>query len=143
MRIYSINMFLLIIEKLLVSQVKKWRYYKAEENPDRYKRDLLLRDGEELTSSIKEKNNYLIEIINIFKEQQLTADLPLKEKLLFNGIIYCDRLTNNFNIWINSPFTSHGIPSWVQQIIRKKFTLWNFGIITMTNMKVIIYLAKR
>ena len=39
-------------------------------------------------------------------------------------------------------FTSHGIPSWVQQIIRNNTTLWNFGIIAMTTMTVIIYLAK-
>ncbi len=40
-------------------------------------------------------------------------------------------------------FTSHGIPIWVQQIIRNNSTLWNFGIIAMTTMTVIIYLAKR
>tara|TARA_Y100001978_G_C23371351_1_gene281087 strand:- start:39 stop:221 length:183 start_codon:yes stop_codon:yes gene_type:complete len=40
-------------------------------------------------------------------------------------------------------FTSHGIPSWVQQIIRNTSTLWNFGIISMTTMTVIIYLAIR
>ncbi len=40
-------------------------------------------------------------------------------------------------------FTSHGIPSWAWQIIRNNSTLWNFGIIAMTTMTVIIYLAKR
>tara|TARA_Y100000589_G_scaffold134417_1_gene128510 strand:+ start:383 stop:565 length:183 start_codon:yes stop_codon:yes gene_type:complete len=40
-------------------------------------------------------------------------------------------------------FTLHGIPSWVQQIIRNYSTLWNFGIIAMTIMTVIIYLTKR
>ena len=39
-------------------------------------------------------------------------------------------------------FTSHGIPSWVQQIFRNNSTLWNFGIIAMTTMTVITYLAK-
>jgi len=40
-------------------------------------------------------------------------------------------------------FTSNGIPSRIQQIIRNNSTLWNFGIIAMTTMTVIIYLAKR
>ncbi len=40
-------------------------------------------------------------------------------------------------------FTSNGIPSWVQQIIRNNSNQWNFGIIAMTTMAVIIYLAKR
>ena len=40
-------------------------------------------------------------------------------------------------------FISYGIPSWVQQINRNNSTLWNFGIIAMSTMTVIIYLAKR
>ena len=38
---------------------------------------------------------------------------------------------------------SHGIPSWVQQINRNNSTLWNFGIISMSTMALITYLARR
>ena len=40
-------------------------------------------------------------------------------------------------------FMSDGIPSWVQQINRNNSTLWNFGIVAMSTMTVIIYLARR
>ena len=40
-------------------------------------------------------------------------------------------------------FMSDGIPSWVQQFNRNSSTLWNFGIVAMGTMSVIIYLAKR
>jgi len=40
-------------------------------------------------------------------------------------------------------FISDGIPSWVQQFNRNISTLWNFGIVAMGTMTVIIYLAKR
>jgi hypothetical protein len=40
-------------------------------------------------------------------------------------------------------FISDGIPSWVQQFNRNSSTLWNFGIVAMGTMTVIIYLAKR
>ena len=40
-------------------------------------------------------------------------------------------------------FMSDGIPSWVQQFNRNSSTLWNFGIVAMGTMTVIIYLAKR
>ncbi|MBO8230395.1 hypothetical protein CU313_03635 [Prochlorococcus marinus str. MU1404] len=40
-------------------------------------------------------------------------------------------------------FMSDGIPSWVQNSRRNSSTLWNFGIIAMSTMTVIIYLAKR
>jgi len=40
-------------------------------------------------------------------------------------------------------FMSDGIPSWVQQFNRNSSTLWNFGIVAMGIMTVIIYLAKR
>ena len=40
-------------------------------------------------------------------------------------------------------FMSDGIPSWVQQFNRNSSTLWNFGIVSMGTMTVIIYLAKR
>ncbi len=40
-------------------------------------------------------------------------------------------------------FISDGIPSWVQQFNRNSSTLWNFGIVVMGTMTVIIYLAKR
>ncbi len=40
-------------------------------------------------------------------------------------------------------FVTDGIPSWVQQINRNSSTLWNFGIVAMGTMTVIIYLARR
>ena len=38
---------------------------------------------------------------------------------------------------------SDGIPSWVEQVNRNSSTLWNFGIVAMGTMTVIIYLARR
>ena len=40
-------------------------------------------------------------------------------------------------------FMIDGIPSWVQQLNRNSSTLWNFGIVAMGTMTVIIYLARR
>ena len=40
-------------------------------------------------------------------------------------------------------FMTDGIPSWVQLLNRKSATLWNFGIVAMGTMTVIIYLARR
>ena len=40
-------------------------------------------------------------------------------------------------------FMSDGIPIWVQNLNRNSSTLWNFGIVAMSTVKVIIYLAKR
>ena len=40
-------------------------------------------------------------------------------------------------------FMSDGIPSWVQQFNRNSSTLWNFGVVAMGTMTVIIYLARR
>ena len=40
-------------------------------------------------------------------------------------------------------FMSDGIPSWVLQFNKKSSNLWNFGIVAMGTMTVIIYLAKR
>ena len=40
-------------------------------------------------------------------------------------------------------FMIDGIPSWVQQFNRQSSTLWNFGIVAMGTMTVIIYLARK
>jgi len=40
-------------------------------------------------------------------------------------------------------FMSDGIPVWVQNFNRNSSTIWNFGIVAMSTMTVIIYLAKR
>ena len=40
-------------------------------------------------------------------------------------------------------FISDGIPVWVQNLNRNSSTIWNFGIVAMSTMTVIIYLAKR
>ena len=39
-------------------------------------------------------------------------------------------------------FMSVGIPFWVQNLYRNSSTIWNFGIVAMSTMTVIIYLAK-
>jgi len=40
-------------------------------------------------------------------------------------------------------FISIGIPSWVQQLDRNSSNLWNFGIVAMSTMALITYLARR
>ena len=40
-------------------------------------------------------------------------------------------------------FMSDGIPSWVQQFNRNSSTLWNFGIVAVGTMTVIIYLSNK
>ena len=40
-------------------------------------------------------------------------------------------------------FLSDGIPSWVQQYDRNSSTLWNFGIVAMSTMALITYIARR
>ena len=40
-------------------------------------------------------------------------------------------------------FYSDRIPSWVQQFDRNSSTLWNFGIVAMSTIALITYLARR
>ena len=40
-------------------------------------------------------------------------------------------------------FMTDGVPDWVQNLNRNSSTIWNFGIVAMSSMTVIIYLAKR
>ena len=40
-------------------------------------------------------------------------------------------------------FLSDGIPSWVQQFDRNSSTLWNFGLVAMSTVALITYLARR
>ena len=40
-------------------------------------------------------------------------------------------------------FMTEGIPSWVQQFNRNSSTLWNFGIVAVGTMTVIIYLSNK
>ena len=40
-------------------------------------------------------------------------------------------------------FMFDGIPSWVQQFNRNSSTYWNFGIVAMLTITVIIFLARR
>ncbi len=46
-------------------------------------------------------------------------------------------------IWLTLLFMTEGIPSWVLQFKRNSSTLWNFGIVVMGTLTVIIYLSKR
>ena len=40
-------------------------------------------------------------------------------------------------------FMNEGIPSWVQNLERKSTTIWNFGIVFMSAITIIIYLYER
>ena len=40
-------------------------------------------------------------------------------------------------------FISDGIPIWIQNLDKNSSTVWNFGIVAMSAMTIIIYLAKR
>ena len=40
-------------------------------------------------------------------------------------------------------FMTRGIPSWVQHFNRNSSTLWNFGIVAVGTMTVIIYLSNK
>ena len=40
-------------------------------------------------------------------------------------------------------FMADGIPSWIQNLTRNSRNIWNFGIVAMSTMTVIIYLAKK
>ena len=40
-------------------------------------------------------------------------------------------------------FMTDGVPDWVQNLKRNSSTIWNFGIVAMSTMTIIIYLAKR
>ena len=40
-------------------------------------------------------------------------------------------------------FISDGIPIWIQNLNRNSSTIWNFGIVAMSTVTVIIYLVKR
>ena len=40
-------------------------------------------------------------------------------------------------------FMTDGIPVWIQNLNRNSSTIWNFGIVAISTMTVIIYLAKR
>ena len=48
-----------------------------------------------------------------------------------------------FIIWNNSPFILDEMPSWVQQYKSNNSILWNFVIISIYSVTIIIYLAKR
>ena len=40
-------------------------------------------------------------------------------------------------------FISDGIPVWIPNLNRNSSTIWNFGIVAISTMTAIIYLAKR
>ena len=40
-------------------------------------------------------------------------------------------------------FMSEGIPFWIQNLNSKSSTIWNFGIVSMSAMTIIIYLSSR
>ena len=40
-------------------------------------------------------------------------------------------------------FLIEGIPDWIQDLTKNCSNIWNFGIVAMSTMTVIIYLAKR
>ena len=40
-------------------------------------------------------------------------------------------------------FITDGVPEWVQNLNRNSSTIWNFGIVFMSTISVIIFLSKR
>ena len=40
-------------------------------------------------------------------------------------------------------FMSEGIPAWIQNLSGKSSTIWNFGIVSMSAITIIIYLSRR
>ncbi len=48
-----------------------------------------------------------------------------------------------FLIGLTFLFMSDGIPVWIQNLNGNSSTIWNFGIVAISTMSVIIYLAKR
>ncbi len=40
-------------------------------------------------------------------------------------------------------FMTDGVPDWIQNLNRNSSTIWNFGIVALSTMTVIIYLSKR
>tara|TARA_A100001388_G_scaffold274992_1_gene259653 strand:+ start:2544 stop:2726 length:183 start_codon:yes stop_codon:yes gene_type:complete len=39
-------------------------------------------------------------------------------------------------------FMSEGIPDWIQNLSRKSSTIWNFGIVLISAMIIVIYLSE-
>ena len=48
-----------------------------------------------------------------------------------------------FLVGLTLLFKIEGIPSCIQDITRNSTTIWNFGIVFMSTISVIIYLARR
>ena len=40
-------------------------------------------------------------------------------------------------------FMSEGIPAWIENLSGNSSTIWNFGIVLMSAMTIIIYLSRR
>ena len=40
-------------------------------------------------------------------------------------------------------FMSEGIPAWIQNLSIKSSTIWNFGIVSISTITIIIYLSRR
>ena len=40
-------------------------------------------------------------------------------------------------------FMTDGVPGWIQDLTRSSSNIWNFGIVAMGTLTVVIYLAKR
>ena len=40
-------------------------------------------------------------------------------------------------------FMSEGIPAWIENLSGNSSTIWNFGIVSMSTMTIIIYLSRR
>ena len=74
----------------------------------------------------------------------LTVDLDLEGKTsflmeLFIAIV----LPIVLLVALTLLFISEGIPSWIQQLNRNSSTFWNFGVVVMGTISVIMYLTRR
>ena len=48
-----------------------------------------------------------------------------------------------FLVGLTLLFMTDGVPDWIQNLTKNSSNIWNFGIVAMSTMMVIIYLAKR
>ena len=72
----------------------------------------------------EERNN--VEEINLVMELFFALGFPLILLLVFTFL-----------------FISEGIPDWIQNLSSNSSTIWNFGIVLMSAITIIIYLSRR
>tara|TARA_Y100000589_G_scaffold273505_1_gene266961 strand:- start:1006 stop:1188 length:183 start_codon:yes stop_codon:yes gene_type:complete len=46
-------------------------------------------------------------------------------------------------VFLTILFINDGIPTWIEELTRNSTSIWNFGIVFMSTISVIIYFAKK